>query len=288
MRFRAVSMALLVLLVMSGCTDDAGDGASASSTLAPATSQPIVVTSSSTTSPSSTATTLLPTTTTTIADPAKLPRCTPNMGPTVMAEGIFSGPGSEGVPNANLPDGRPPQVDFDWNLDGEPDRLVLDAPNGTIVVDWGSGSIQVSDVTTAFDMVITMPDGYEYVLQPQTAATVSPAGVADVTGDGLLDLVVISMGAVGVLAGSGTASSSIATSFARLGVDQPGWRNDPVNAIDARDSKGRSQILPTPISSVEFVGDVTKDGVGDFAAVTEYDRSSGPLVFYAGRPCTNA
>jgi hypothetical protein len=209
------------------------------------------------------------------------------MPPTIIADLLFSQAGSR-VPSPASGWESPDPSAFDWNEDGTPDRLVVGDPVGTVRVEWGSGSIVVRDVRTTFTDTVFDSEGNAHALLTR-ADEVQPAGVADVTGDGHLDLAVLDDGQMNVLAGSGPSSSSMEVGFGDLGRTTLGWQNPPENLLNAVDAEpaieGISYPVPTPISSINFVGDLTGDGVADLMAFAVLERGTGPIAFYAGTPC---
>jgi len=276
--------ALVFLMAATGCqSSNAPEAAPPSSGTSLATTSMAVP---RTTVPA-TSTTLLPTTTTTALDPESMAPCESQMAPTPIADLLFSQAGSR-VPSP-APDWESPDPSsFDWNEDGTADQLIVGDPVGTVRIDWGSGSIVVRGVRTEFTDTIYDSAGNAHALLTR-ADEVKPAGVADVTGDGHLDLAVLNDGQLNVLTGSGPSSSSVDVAFSDLGRTTLGWQNSPQNLLNAVDleraTEDISYPVPTPISSINFVGDLTGDGIADLMAFAVLERGTGPIAFYAGTPC---
>lgn len=226
-----------------------------------------------------------PTTGTTI--PTVLPPCAPDMGSTLQAQHLDVAWSS--IPGVVRD---VPEEGFDWNQDGNPDRLVIGDTTGSVTIDWGNGSLTVTDVHTDFTVPITDEDGVEHVARStvgpgtdeertrQLADRHRPAAVIDVTGDGWLDLVVTHRGTAAVLAGSGDQTPTGSIGFDRVGLDTPGWRSPPV--------RGPHGLRPTPVGDVDLWTTVGRDdGVDGFSVGLHGDRIvRGPGVLYAGVPCT--
>lgn len=137
----------------------------------------------------------------------------------------------------------PDQVDFDWDADGASDTLGFDQDAAAIVVTWADGSLTVRGVRSDFagdPGQPIEPGGDPFLEQPTEAGPPSeasidadlaapiPAAVADVTGDGLLDLLVVDEGVASVVVGAGADSATVDVDEAAIGTEVAGWRNPPV------------------------------------------------------------
>jgi len=194
---------------------------------------------------------------------------------TVQENLVFLGEGGK-VPKSPAGWSAPPQSGFDWDQDGTGDELTI--ADGTVVVSWATGLVSVIGVNTSFRSVPDL-DGNEYRVSEKVPV---PAAVGDVTGDGWLDLVVTNRGVVSVLAGSGTLSGGF-YQFDQIGTTTPGWRSEPLRLTDFRPTRN---LVPFPNASVSVQWDLTGDDVNDYVAKSTVDRSSGPIVFYAGTRCS--
>ena len=118
----------------------------------------------------------------------------------------------------------PPQEAFDWDADGAPDTLGFDQDAGAVVVTWADGSLIVTGIRSDFagqPGQPVEPGGDPFLDQPTESGPPSPesveeglaapipAAVADVTGDGLLDLLVVDDGTASVVVGAGADSASV-------------------------------------------------------------------------------
>lgn len=237
-----------------------------------------------TTTPSTTATT------STVGE--ALSPCAADMGST-LEQRFFD------TPRSALPGGghRAAEEGFDWDQDGAPDRLLIGDPHDVVTVDWGTGRLAVTAVHTDFTQPVTDEDGIEYVainVGPGTVQEMAdahrPAAVGDVTGDGWLDLIVTHRGTAAVLAGAGDQTRTGTISFDRLGLDTPGWRSPPVRGPQQTDASGNPTgtpaLRPLPLGDVFLRSDFDGDGAGGFSVSSTFGRGLGPVVLYAGVPCT--
>lgn len=226
-------------------------------------------TETSTTAPTSTST---PSTTTTPATSTTTTTGDPTPGPPVCAvDPDPSGPLLEfGVLPQSV--GTPPpgwgsdQAEFDWNGDGHDDALVL--VDETVVVDWDGGSLTISGVRVDFSD------------EPETEVT--PAAVADVTGDARPDLILANDGEVAVVVGGGTESVTVEADFVDVGEGVNGWRSPPVELTPP----GEEPVVePLSTATVLPLWDVTGDGIADYSASSIIRRANGRFFVYAGKPC---
>ena len=196
----------------------------------------------------------------------------------------------------------PPQAGFDWDLDGAGDELAFDQRGASVTVTWADGSLTVTGVRSDFAGEAGQPldeDGEPFLDQPgpegppaeasQDAGLAAPipAAVADVTGDGELDLLVIDEGVLSVVVGQGTeATGEVSVAQAAIGTDLDGWRNPPV-VPEAPDGFSDDQP-PVPYDEATILPrwDLTGDGVDDVVVQSDLARALGPQAAYAGKPCT--
>ncbi len=185
-----------------------------------------------------------------------------------------------GVANGNRPQppaGWQPKGDrWDFDGDGTPDSLTFDRepndskPNrGTVTLQWAAGHITISGVRNANN---------------DATITWDPAAVGDVTGDGLLDLIVTDGSSVKVIAGAGRASVTTDSSFDDLSPEPNGWVSPP--------TKGEPGSPPKPTGDeidVQQIWDVNGDGVNDFVLMApgfrRQSRSGLESYIYYGKPC---
>lgn len=170
------------------------------------------------------------------------------------------GAGAEGTPPEGWSeaDTRP----FDWDADGVADRIEVDSSTRTVAVRWATDTLTVV--------------GLDW---PAEGAA-HPAAVADVTGDGWPDLIVVSHAEARVLVGPIATDRSAAVSFVDIGATVPGWISPP-----ASDSNQQPVPRPDEPVSVRPLWDLDRDGADDFAVVASARRAAGPIARYAGRPC---
>jgi hypothetical protein len=152
---------------------------------------------------------------------------------------------------------------FDWDADGAADTIQIDTVLGVVRIGWSGGTLEVTGVRTDFS--------------DEPEVSVRPAAVADVTGDGMPDLIVAHEGTAAVLVGPGADAASGTVAFADIGTAVPGWQSPPVQPADVR--------IPLDTGTVEPLWDLTGDGVDDFAVYSEVRRAQGPAAFYAGKRC---
>lgn len=194
----------------------------------------------------------------------------------------------------------PPQEGFDWDEDGAPDVLGFDQDAGSVSVTWADGSLTVTGVRSDFSGEPGQPiepGGEPFLEQPSESgppsesaeaagtAAPAPAAVADVTGDGLLDLVVAHRGWVTVVVGAGAASATVAVDQADVGEAVEGWRNPPVVPRPPTGTVVDQPPVPYDQATVVPRWDLTGDGVDDWVVESHLPRALGPQAAYAGRPC---
>lgn len=277
---RAAAVIAVLTLVAVGCSSDPSvETADPTESTVPTTSTTVATTTTDTSNVGDAA---LPTPT----NPPKPDVCEPDMGTTLQGQYWF--PPYPDHPVA--PEGwEPPARDqFDWNQDGQPDTLTV--ADGTVRVDWGTGSITVTDVNTDYWATPAVDDdGLETLFandQEQLAADHVPAAVGDVTGDGLPDLIVSHGGHTRVLIGQGSDTPPGTLAFDEVGVQTLGWHSPPVRPLDSDGEPNlETRLLPAPTAHVEVVWDTNGDGANDFRVSRLLDRA-GPLrIYFDGVPC---
>ncbi len=159
------------------------------------------------------------------------------------------------------------QQAFDWNQDGQSDDLVL--ADEAVSVVWDGGSLTISDVRVDFSD------------EPETEVT--PAAVADVTGDGRPDLLLAHNGEVAVVVGAGNESATSDAAFADIGDTVNGWTSPPVEITPPGEDP---TLEPLASATVIPLWDVTGDGINDYAANSVIRRANGRFFVYAGKPCS--
>lgn len=184
--------------------------------------------------------------------PAVPDGCHVASGPSGPDLGLGFGVGVEGNPPAGWTeaDSRP----FDWDGDGHNDSLSFDRAASRATVHLASGSLTITGVS-------------------------NPAAVADVTGDGRVDLIVTDHGEVRVLVGG--QSSDVGTStitFTDIGAGAAGWLSPP-----GADAVGTQ--VPHDDATIRPLWDIDGDGVNDFAVLSASRRSAGAIARYHGRAC---
>jgi hypothetical protein len=277
-----LGVVVAISFVLGACSEGSTESG-ATTRPTPASSVP------SSTSTTTTSTTAPPSSSTTAA-PSVPPPCEPDMGSTLQAQHFD-------IPRGDLPGETrsAPEEGFDWDQDGNPDRLVIGEPDGVVTLEWGTGSLTVTGINTDFTQPVTDADGREYVARntgPGSAEEIAeahrPAAVGDVTGDGWLDLVVTNRGTAAVLAGAGGQTRTGTIAFDQVGLDTPGWQSPPERSPQRTDASGNPAgtpaLWPAPNGDVSLWSDGS--GVDGFSVSTALDRALGPLVLYAGIPCS--
>ena len=217
-------------------------------------------------------------------------------GPMVTPEGGLLLPPVAAPANWVEPD----QVAFDWDADGAPDTLGFDQDAATIVVTWADGSLTVRGVRSDFagePGQPVEPGGDPFLEQPTEAGPPSedsieadlaapiPAAVADVTGDGLLDLIVVDEGVASVVVGAGADAATLDVDEAAIGTEVTGWRNPPVVPVPPSGAAADQPPVPYDQATVLPRWDLTGDGVADWVIESNLPRALGPQTAYAGQPC---
>jgi hypothetical protein len=194
----------------------------------------------------------------------------------------------------------PPQEGFDWDGDGAGDTLAFDQAGSTITVTWADGSLTVTGVQSDFAGEAGQPldeDGEPFLEQPDEEgppsdeaedaglAAPTPAAVADVTGDGRLDLLVADGGVVSVVVGDGSDAVTTSVAQAEIGTSVRGWRNPPVVPASPGELSDDQPAVPYDQATIVPRWDLTGDGVDDFVVQSDLPRALGPQAAYAGKPC---
>ena len=227
--------------------------------------------------------------------------------PTCTVDAEPSGPlttedGALFTPPVAAPAGwvQPPQEGFDWDGDGAADTLGFDQDAGAIVVTWADGSLTVTGVRSDFSGQPGQPvepGGDPFLEQPTESGPPSaeaidegvaapvPAAVADVTGDGLLDLLVVDDGTASVVVGAGPDSASVSVAQSAIGTEVEGWRSPPVIPEDPTGQTFDQPPVPYDQATVVPRWDVTGDDVADWVVESNLPRALGPVTAYAGKPC---
>jgi hypothetical protein len=113
-----------------------------------------------------------------------------------------------------------------------------------------------------------------------------PVAVHDVTGDGVLDLLVGHVDQVGVVVGQSEADAT-SVPFDQIESQGAGWVSPPV-FVEAPDRPGEySDGISIPSSSGSFhqLWDFDGDGAQDFMYQSYLERTVGPVAYYTGKPC---
>ncbi len=217
-------------------------------------------------------------------------------GPLTTEDGAFF------TPPVAAPDGwvDPPQESFDWDSDGAPDTLGFDQDAGAIMVTWADGSLTVTGVRSDFagqPGQPVEPGGDPFLEQPTENGPPSeeavddglaapvPAAVADVTGDGLLDLLVVDDGTASVVVGAGADSASVSVAQSAIGTEVVGWRSPPVVPEDPSGQTFDQPPVPYDQATIVPRWDLTGDGVADWVIESNLPRALGPVTAYEGKPC---
>lgn len=194
----------------------------------------------------------------------------------------------------------PPQEGFDWDGDGEADTLAFDQDAGAVRVEWADGTLTVTGVRSDFagePGQPVEPGGDPFLEQPTESGPPSeaavdeglaapvPAAVADVTGDGLLDLLVVDRGTASVVVGAGAASTGAEVAARAIGTVVPGWRSPPVTPRPPEGVSFDQPRVPYDQATIVPRWDLTGDGVADWVIESNLPRALGPVAAYAGRPC---
>ena len=168
-----------------------------------------------------------------------------------------------------------PQQGFDWTGSGAATgKLVIDSANQTVMVDWGAGRISVTGVRAGIDI-------------RGNHADTTPAAVADVTGDGRLDLIVFEDDTVAVVTGQGAQTPSRVAAFEEIGRLPTEWVSPPRRLPLGRSGSAVDQVPRGKLSrTVVPLWDITGDGINDFSVdAPRLGRGSGSSLYYAGQPC---
>jgi hypothetical protein len=194
----------------------------------------------------------------------------------------------------------PPQTGFDWDGDGAGDTLGFDQDAGSVSVTWADGSLTVTGVRSDFAGEAGQPldeNGDPFLEQPNESGPPSesaedaglaapvPAAVADVTGDDLLDLLVVDHGTVSVVVGQGSDSTTVEVAQEDIGSEVTGWRNPPVVPESPAGFSDDQPAVPYDQATILPRWDLTDDGVADWVVQSDLPRALGPQAAYAGKPC---
>ncbi len=190
----------------------------------------------------------------------------------------------------------PAQDGFDWDLDGAADALAFDQDAGEIRVEWADGSLTVTGIRSDFAGEPGQPlepDGDPFLDQPTESgpppdgprAAPVPAAVADVTGDGALDLLVVDDGTASVVVGAGDTATTVTVSQGAIGDEVPGWRSPPVTPVPPPGYSDDQIPVPYDQATVVPRWDLTGDGIDDWVIESNLPRALGPATAYAGKPC---
>lgn len=170
----------------------------------------------------------------------------------------------------------PPQERFDWTGDGSfTGRLSFDEARHEVTLSWGDGAITITDVPSA------------KIANPSTSTPAyTPAAVADVTGDGRLDLIITANDTAAVLTGAGKATPSRRAAFDELGHRDTEWVSPP-KPLPVEPRKPE-YIISLPVGgelTALPLWDINGDGVNDFGLYMPNSRSQGATLYYTGKPC---
>jgi hypothetical protein len=180
------------------------------------------------------------------------------------------------------------QASFDWNGDGDADRLEFHPGNDSVSVVWAGGQLDVGGVTSDFASDLRSAPQHEDLAMPgpegppsseaftNGLAAPTPASVSDVTGDGRPDLAVFESGVLHVV------------------VNEPDPRSTEMDAgDDSASSRGwtssRTEAgtdLPLDMATVVPVGDVNGDGIGDLRVDSFSFRGDLESAFFYGKACS--
>ena len=274
---RAVTAAGLAVVALVTACSDADDTRTSDTTTTTTGTSP----TSTTTNSSTTTTTEVPTPPT---NPPKPDICEPDMGTTLQAQ--YGYPPYPSFPDPP-PDWEPPDPTlFDWDGDGTPDTLTV--ADDTVTVDWGTGTITITDIQTDY---LTRPaiddDGRELrIRDPEIAALHTPAAVGDVTGDGHPDLIVTHGGHTAVLIGQGPNTPTQTLTFNDVGHTTLGWRSPPHRSPGRGGNPEDQWLVPFASGNVEVLWDNDRDGASEFRVARYFDRAGPLIVHFAGVACT--
>jgi hypothetical protein len=278
-RLHAVVALVAVTAVLGACSGGGGSSASAQQ-------------KSTTTAPTTTAPTTAPPAVVTPLGPQTPPVCLVDDAPSgpllqypeqpldaaLNRDPAFVAAGGKPRPPGFTPQS---QIPFDWNRDGNGDRLVVSNAEGTtagqqVSIDFGNGAFVITGVVT------NVPD----------EGRLQTALVADVTGDGIPDLIVEARGIVVVVTGGGPFTTAQTVTFDQLAqavrAQHLGWVSPRVAVPGPRTADGKQATTFEPVEGaldLTALWDFTGDGIPDFQATQPTIRVKGVTYYYAGKPC---